>query len=323
MSKVIGIDISKKTFDIAFLNTKKQWEHNVYDNTSKGIKKFIKVVDLADHCVMEASGPYYMQLAFSLSENEKKVSVVNPLVIRRYGQMKLVRAKTDKKDAKIIAEYGKQEKPKQWPVQHIQIIKMRQMVTALQGISKQIRIVDNQMQAFEATGVPDKATMSSLTLILKGLLKQKKELNKILEQTALADYKETVERIKTIPGMGIKAAVMLVLITDNFTKFENYKQLIAYVGFSPRIYQSGSSVRGKGHICKMGNSQIRKILYMCSWSAKKCNNGCISMYNRLKEKGKPERVIKIALANKLLKQAFAIVTKKINYAENYMPKPCF
>ena len=179
------------------------------------------------------------------------------------------------------------------------------------------------MIAFEATGVPDKATMSSLSLILKGLLKQKKELNKILEQTALADYKETVERIKTIPGMGIKAAVMLILITDNFTKFENYKQLIAYVGFSPRIYQSGSSVRGKGHICKMGNGQIRKILYMCSWSAKKCNKGCITMYNRLKEKGKPERVIKIALANKLLKQAFAIATKQLNYQENYMPKPCF
>ena len=107
MSKVIGIDISKKTFDIAFLNSKDQWEHNVYDNTTKGIKKFIKLVELTDHCVMEASGPYYMPLAFSLSEKEKLVSVVNPLVIRRYAQMKLVRAKTDKKDARIIAEYGK------------------------------------------------------------------------------------------------------------------------------------------------------------------------------------------------------------------------
>ncbi len=101
----------------------------------------------------------------------------------------------------------------------------------------------------------------------------------------------------------------LTIVTDNFKKFENYKQLIAYVGLSPRIYQSGTSVKGKGHICKMGNSQVRKLLYMCS---------CKEMYDRLKAKGKPERVIKIAIANKLLKQSFAIATTKTMYKENYI-----
>ena len=73
----------------------------------------------------------------------------------------------------------------------------------------------------------------------------------------------------------------------------------------------------------MGKSQIRKLMYLCSWSAKRCNKDCINMYTRLKEKGKPERVIKIALANKLLKQAFSIVKNKTYYTENFAEKACF
>lgn len=103
---------------------------------------------------------------------------------------------------------------------------------------------------------------------------------------------------------------------------EHYKQLIAYVGFSPRIYESGTSVRGKGHICKMGKSPIRKLLYLCTWTAKRYNKTCREMYERLHVKGKPERVIKIAIANKLLKQAFAVATKKEKYIENYQPNIC-
>lgn len=129
--------------------------------------------------------------------------------------------------------------------------------------------------------------------------------------------------LTSIPSIGNKTAMMLIAMTDNFSKFEHYKQLIAYVGLGPRVYQSGTSVNGKGHICKMGKSQIRKLLYMCSWTAKYCNKACREMYERLKAKGKPERVIKVAIANKLLKQAFAVATSKQKHIENYQPNICF
>ena len=132
-----------------------------------------------------------------------------------------------------------------------------------------------------------------------------------------------MELLLRIPGVGIKTATMMCVITENFTKFENHKQLIAYVGFSPRIFTSGTSVKGKGHICKMGKGQIRKLLYLCSWSAKRVNKTCIEMYERLKAKGKPERVIKIAIANKLIKQIFAIGKNKTTYSENYSDLICF
>ncbi|MEP2772909.1 MAG: IS110 family transposase [Fulvivirga sp.] len=322
MSKVIGIDISKATFDVCFSESD-GWVHKVLSNDSKGFRAFYKLLTPADHCVMEASGPYYLQLALFLSQKGVGVSVVNPVVIRRFAQMKLIRAKTDKKDARLIAEYGIQESPKLWKAEDESIMHMKQMFTALQGISRQLHISCRQLNAFMSSGVICPQVKRTLNSLIKTLRLKKEQLEKQLFQLAKQHYKESFERLQSIPGIGPKTATLLTVITHDFTKFENSRQLIAYIGLSPRVYQSGISVKGKGHICKMGNSLIRKQLYLCSWTAKFCNRSCREMYKRLKSKGKPERVIKIAIANKLLKQAFSIAKSGIHFNENHIPKPCF
>ncbi|MGD8747796.1 MAG: transposase [Balneolaceae bacterium] len=101
----------------------------------------------------------------------------------------------------------------------------------------------------------------------------------------------------------------MLTITDGFRRFDNPRKLASYVGLCPRIWESGSSVKGRGSISKIGCPQMRKLLYMCSWAAKTCNPGCRQMYNRLKKKGKPEKVIKVAIAHKLLRQAFVVGRK--------------
>lgn len=320
--KVIGIDISKRTFDVAFLECEK-WRYYSFANDPKGFKSLLKLLGLEDHCVMEASGPYYLQLAEFLYKHNIRVSVVNPLVIKRFSQMRLVRAKTDKKDAQLIANYGLKEQPKLWAPTGEITRKMLQINTFLDSIQKHRTAVSNQKGAFESSGMVDEQLKRSLKSILKRLDDEQSKLEAQLTALVNEYYREGYERITSIPGIGPKGAVMLIALTDNFRKFSNYKQLIAYVGFSPRIYQSGTSVKGKGHICKMGKSQARKILYMCTLSAKRYNKACTEMHARLEAKGKPERVIKIALANKLLKQAFAIAKSESKYERNYVPKPCF
>lgn len=322
MSKVIGIDVSKKTFDVAYLENDK-WIYLSVNNSSEGFVKFIKEVGDEAHCIMEATGPYYLQLATHLYENGVNVSVINPLIIKRFSQMRLMRAKTDKKDAQLIAKYGALEQPSYWTPNDVNILKMQQIMTALEILNKQTTMLSNQLGAFESSGILDSQVKISLSSLLKNLKKQKSKLEDELDRFVQRNYFETSELLKSIPGIGPKGATILTVITNNFTKFSTYKQLIAFVGFSPRIFESGTSVKGKGHICKMGKSQVRKFLYLCSWSAKKYNKGCVEMYERLKAKGKPERVIKIALANKLLKQAFAIVKSGNQYNENHVPNPCF
>ncbi len=322
MCKIIGIDISKQTFDVGFIKDS-SWQSFIFGNNKKGFKKLFKLVTDDDWVVMEASGPYYLQLALFLFNAKIKVSVLNPLIVRRYSQTRLYRTKTDKKDAQTIAEYGAQYDLKQWKPEEKEILKIKYLYTALELIYKEIHQSERQLKSFISSGLLDKDLASTIKSVINYLKVKKNKIERQIELIAEKNYNSTLKRLKSIPGIGTKTAIMLTVITNDFNKFENHKQLIAYVGFSPRLYQSGTSVKGKGHICKMGKSQIRKLLYLCSWSAKRCNQGCIRMYDRLREKGKPERVIKIALANKLLKQAFSIVKNETYYTESFLEKTCF
>ncbi len=323
MCKYTGIDVSKETLDIAFLDAGGKWRWHKVANDEKGFRQLVRLIPAGSSVTMEASGPYYVRLARFLHGNGWDVRVANPLSVKRFSQMNLNRAKTDRKDAQVIARYAAMEKEKPWAPSGRATNRMQQNITALESVSKQLTMNKNQLGAFRATGDTCPAVLKALGALVATLSRTKAALEKQLAAMANESYGDTMKLLRSIPGIGPKTAAMLTVVTDNFQKFVHYKQLIAYVGFSPRIYESGTSVRGKSHICKMGKGQVRKVLYMCSWSAKKYNRGCREMYDRLLEKGKPERVIKVALANKLLKMAFAVATKKEFYAENYQPKICF
>lgn len=322
--KFIGIDISKQTFDTALLVDGK-WKHLVFDNNSKGFSSLLRVVNKNDIVVMEASGPYYLPLANFLFSNQVGVVIANPLSIKRFAQMRLQRAKTDKKDARTIAGYAifNHSNLDLWKPKGKFTNDLKQLQTTIENLQKQVHQSSRQLEAFQSSGILDQSLEGEIKKIIRFLNAKLKKLEQKQSNLAKEHFSESMEKLQSIPGIGKKTAIMLIALTDDFNKFDHYKQLIAYVGFSPRVYQSGSSVKGKGHICKMGNSQIRKLLYLCSWSAKKFNKTCKEMYERLAEKGKPERVIKIALANKLLKQAFAIMKSGKKYDKNYQPKACF
>ncbi len=70
-------------------------------------------------------------------------------------------------------------------------------------------------------------------------------------------------------------------------------------------------------------SRVRATLYVCAWSAKKCNKACTELYERLVAKGKSKRLALIAVANKLIKQAFAIATGNKFYDADYTKNICF
>jgi len=318
MSKYIGIDVSKKVFDVAFLKSNGLWFYKKLDNKVEGFKKLTGLIHKDDVVVMEASGPYHLQLALFLSKSGYNVSVVNPLIIKRYSQMRMLRAKTDKKDARTISEYGMFTNPELWIPKGELLMQLREMYTALDLFKKQLTMSINQYAAFESSGILGSIVKKELKQHKATLEKRIEKIEEKIEELALSEYKELIVRLRTIPGIGAKTSIFLVVVTNAFENFSTHKELVSYLGLSPRVFESGSSVRGKGHIAKLGNSQIRKMLYMCSWTAKKHNLKCVEMYDRLLEKGKPERVIKIAIVNKLLKQAFAIAKSGEDYNENHV-----
>jgi transposase len=317
-----GIDISKLFFDVA-ISKDGRYNHYKFSNDESGFKSLLELLCFSSHVVMEASGPYYLKLASYLYTKGIAVSVINPLVIRRFCQMRMTRAKTDKKDAMMIAEYGKTEKPALWQMPEQHVITLQQMEALVLNLTKESTSLNNQLESFTHSGMLTRQLEKTIKkeLIHKQVLLER--LTNAMEALAVQHYAEMLSNVESIPGIGKKTAMMLIVLSGGFSKFDDYRKLSSYIGICPRIYDSGTSVKGKARICKMGMSRIRAMLYVCTWSAKRCNKACRELYDRLIIKGKAKKQALIAVANKLLKQAFAIATQKTKYTENYSNIICF
>lgn len=314
--KTFGIDISKDTFDVVDCSG----NYYQFSNNLKDFLKFLKLLDATSHCVMEATGYYHYQLAYFLVDHHIAVSVENPLSIKRFIQMKLSRIKTDKSDAKMICLYGQQQELSLWFGYSKYQTQCLQMLRLLDTYTKQSAALKNKIQAEGVLGNPCKIVVSSLKKSLKHLQKEIGLLEAELLVLVKSEQQEMLTKVESIPGIGRKTAMMLLVLTDGFKRFEDSSQLCSFCGLTPVIRQSGSSIKGKVRISKVGNSKLRNLLFMCSFTACKCNKACRELYERIVNKGKSKKLALIAVCNKLLKQAFAIVKSGVEYNENYRSK---
>ncbi len=311
MENYVGIDISKKTFNVYFSKDGKESQLSLLQD-KKDYQVLLHLIGNEKICVMEATGNYHLKLANFLHKNGIKVVVENPLKIKRFSQMNLQRTKTDKADAKIIYEYGKlilKDKAHFWSPGNKQIMKLKQYDTIRRQFNKQLTALSNTLEAMEHLSQLEKEVETVLKDMIKQIEKTLSQLDKKMLELVKTNYKDIFGLITSIPGVGQKTATMLICLTDGFNRFspDQLKQFVSYIGMSPRAYESGTSVKGVAHISKIGNGKIRSLLYMCSWTAKKYNPQCVALYERLSGKGKPERVIKVAIAHKLLRQVFGVI----------------
>ncbi len=271
-----GIDISKSLFDV--YNPQKG--HLQFENNSKGFRLFARILSSNSHCVMEATGYYHYSLSHFLFENNIKVSVENPLKIKRFIQSKLTKVKTDKSDAKLIYAYSLKNELSDFQPSNMEV---KQLLSLLDMYQKQSTQLKNKIHGEEALGKPSKMVLKSLNTILNN-------------------------------------ALFLIVITSGFQNFETASQLCSFTGLTPVIRRSGTSVKGRERISKIGNPKLRNLLFLCSFNACKCNKSCKELYERLVLKGKSKKLALIAVCNKLIKQAFAIAKSGLCYDENFVSK---
>lgn len=307
-----GIDVSKNYFDACVLVDGKERQRR-FSNDKAGFTTAAKWIGADIPCVMEATGPYYLPLAIYLHQQELCVSVINPLVIKRFSQMRLKRTKTDKADARLIAEYGLTESLTAWTPPEQWSVTLQQLDALSDQLQKQHTALVNQRHAFESSGMMNKRTKLFISKLITTLEKQQVEASERIMEILQTYHQQMMKNLQSIPGVGKKTAALLITVTNGFTRFKSYKQLCAYLGLSPRVYESGSSTKGKGRICKMGMSRARAVLYLCAWSARKWNKACKDLYDRLIARNKAPNLALIAVANKLVKQAFAIATQNTKY----------
>jgi transposase len=311
--KYFGLDISKDVFDVC---DDKQNYHQ-FKNTVSGFKKLLELLDFNTVCVMEATGYYHLRLSYFLIDLGYGVSIVTPLKIKHFIQMDLSRVKTDKSDSKQIQRYGLEQCPELWLGQSKIQQESLQLSRLLDVYTKQSTQLKNKLHGETVLGAPSKAVVRSLKRQLKALVKEMKHLEEKLEANVKSEYPESITLLKSIPGIGTKTAIILLVFTDGFHRFKSAKELCSYAGLTPVIKQSGSSVKGRSRISKMGNPKLRNLLFMCSFNTCKYNKACKALFDRLVSKGKSKKLALIAVCNKLLKQAFAVVKNRLPYDADY------
>jgi transposase len=253
-----GIDISKDVFDVT--NTNESYYQ--FENNHKGFKKFLKLLDSNSHCVMEATGYYHYQLAYFLQENQIKVSVENPLSVKRFIQMKLSKIKTDKSDSKLICQYAEKIDLKLWKGHSKHQIECLQISRLLSVYTKQSTMIKNKIHGEKVLGNPSLFVVRSLKRSLKSTKKEIETLENKLLKLVRETHQDLFTRLETIPGIGRKTAIMLVVLTDGFERFNSASELCSYSGLTPMIRQSGTSVNGRPRISKIGNKKLRNLLFM-------------------------------------------------------------
>jgi transposase len=307
--EIIGIDISKLTFDARVNNINIEYGNNKID-----IKKFIKATNNNAIFVMESTGTYGSLLADTLFDSGRIVYILNPASVHYFAKMQNKKAKTDKIDPKSIQNFAEQNldqfRPYQKPSKAI--AESREAITLLEHYKKQKNAIVNQIEAISAKGngvnKHIKMLTNDLELVNANISKLEKELNDNMKN----DHPDMYENISSIPSIGTTTAAMFIAITNGFLNFQTSKQLVSYLGACPVIVQSGTSIK-KSYICKIGKSLMRNRLYMCALTAIKFNNMCKDSYERLLKRGVPKKKALMSIINKLIRQIFACATKEIKF----------
>ena len=313
----VGIDVSKSTFVVAYSSAKTS-KTATFKNTTKGIYEFIKTISVSEHhCVLEATGNYSALLVYMLSESGFIVSLENPLKIKSFSRVMLSVVKTDEIDARLIALYGEKMQPAPYKLRSKTILVLKQKRTVLRQLKKQLVATRNLKGSMEVLPVFDSKCKKTIEKTIEFLEKQIKNMEEELASLAQNEFKKQMDLLTSIKGSGVTLATALIITTGGFTYFDNAKQLTRFLGLSPTYQQSGTSVNIKGHINRNGDPSLRSQLYVAAFSSLRCNAECKACFNRLRSNGKPGKVALIAVANKLVRQAFAVVTQEKSYIDGF------
>lgn len=304
----IGIDISQHYVDVDLPGGVRQLAQ-----TAEGHAALLAALPAGAVCVLEATGPYGLRLLAALHQAQRPVCVVNPVQVRRFAQSQLRRSKTDRTDAQLLSQFGRAFTPARHQPSAVWLTQLQQRQALLDLLTGQRTALRNHQHALARSPWPDPVSTQALAAELARLDQQIAELEKSLAQDAQAQCGADYARLQTIPGVGPRIALSLLLAGPGLRAFTGWRQAVAYAGLCPRHYQSGSSVRGKARLSKLGDGRLRRLLYVGAWSASRANPACAALYQRLLERGKAKPQALCAVAARLLRQAWALLTHERDF----------
>lgn len=303
---ILGVDIAKRKFDVALL-LKEKLKHKVFNNDQKGfteLNSWLKKhgVEHARVC-MEASSTYGEELATYLHDTGHTVSVVNPARIKGFAQSELLRTKNDKVDAGVIARFCHKMCPDPWiplPPEIRQLQALIRRVDALLGMRTQEL---NRRDTTHETILP--SVQKHIAYLDQEIATLKREVaNHIKNHPSL---KAKGDLLRSIPGIGEATIAAILAELALFENCDRVQRVVAFIGLAPKEFTSGSSIKGKPRLSKVGSARMRKALYMPSLVAMQYNPIIVNFSERLRKNGKNGKVIVCAVMRKLVHIVFGIL----------------
>lgn len=321
----LGIDVSKKKFDVALLNDGKV-KSKVLDNCPDGFAALLawlsknKVAVERLHVCMEATGVYYERLAFALHKAGLKVSVVNPGCIKGFGHSENVRNKNDAIDAALIARYCRAMSPKPWSPAPLEQRQLRAWTLRLQALKDIRQQEDNRLEALTVSDLDDVVAhiKEHITWLDKEIEKLEDDIGDHIDRHP--DLKHDADLMTSIPGVGAITAAKVLGQVGDLRRFDSAKSFAAFLGVTPRQRSSGTSVKGRTMISRTGNGALRAALYMPSLVALRHNSLIRIFAGRLLATGMAKKAVVGAVMHKLAHLLYGVIHTGKPFDANYLVK---
>lgn len=313
---ILGIDISKKNFDVALSLPNGKRKNKKFGNDAEGFQAlhdWLLEFDIHHlHACMEATNVYGNALAEFLFDQGYDVSVVNPARIKGFAQSEMLRTKNDKQDASLIARFCAAMSPALWQPEALNIRQLKAMVRRIDALIEMKQQEANRLDVSEILIQPEiQSHIDDLDIRIKKL---REDIQNHIDDDP--ELKQQKELLLSIPGIGEKTIATLLSHFSTIHRFANAKNLASFCGVAPRELQSGSSVKGRGGMSKMGSAQIRKALFMPAMVALRYNPIMIKLKERLSAQGKPKMVIIGAAMRKLIHLIYGVLKNNTPFNEN-------
>lgn len=315
--KYIGVDVASVKLDIFY-----EKKHQVFTNNQAGFEKIKLMADrLANFAfVVEETGNYDDKLLYQLHGYGFEVYTIRAFDAKQAANLFGPGYKTDKTDAKLLSDHGHQLPINRWFPPNQAIKEAKELSSLQEYYIAQKTAAQNRLHSAKFLHEPNKMIIEEIKDTIKHYEDKIKKLQKEEENILRKEAPEQFKLLISIPGVGKKTACLLIRESGNFRVVPTAKKLIAYVGYNPCLYQSGKNQNPSGRISKKGNGKSRSILFMASLSASWANKQCKDKYERALAAGKAKKKALVAVIDKMIHQAYAVIASGKPYDPEFISK---
>ena len=322
----VGIDVSKLTIDAAlYVSATEPSLHQQFENRPSGFRKLLAWVHQHGgptgllFC-LEHTGIYALPLCCFFTQCKLSYSLQSALHVKR--SMGIQRAKNDKADAVMLARFAYlyRDEIKLSHLPSKTLLKIQHLLAYRQRLVKNkvaLEIAANELANFvdkEFSTSIIRDSQKHIAQLIASVRLVDKQLQVVIAEDPVVQ--KTYQLATSVTGIGLQTAAYLLVHTQCFKSFENWRQLACFAGTAPFDHTSGSSVRGRTRLSKIGDMKLKSLLSSGATSAIQSPNEFSEYYNRKLAEGKPKMVALNGVRNKLISRVFAVVQRGTPYVKN-------